>query len=67
MRENFEKHNYSTSKTARFALETHSFRDFANVSFKISLILGRGAKREGGAFLEGGANMQRYATALITG
>ena len=53
MRDNFEKHNYSTSKTVRFALETHSFRDFANLSFKISLILGRGAKRGGGAFLEG--------------
>ena len=33
--DNLEKLNYSTSKAARFALQTHLFRDFTGLSSKI--------------------------------
>ena len=33
---NFEKPKYSASKTARFALEAHFFRDFTSVFSKIT-------------------------------
>ena len=39
MWDNLEKLNYSTSKAARFALETHFFRDFTGVYFPYFFVL----------------------------